>query len=191
MSSINSISSSLIQSYVNYQAKKELTPQNMFQMLSIELGGDGETITKTQLDTYIKSAKDGTIKVSNAELGALKTLQDKWDTISGGKDSITFGDMANYTTLLVSIVTSGIVGADDSDSATSSMSSTDKIKAYLIDSALKGSAGDNSVSGATSLLQTLLKGTTDTKDDSNSEIIAALVNFIADSKSSSTVSVKA
>ena len=42
----------------------------MFQMLSIELGGDGETITKKQLDNYIKSAQDGKIKISNRDYAA-------------------------------------------------------------------------------------------------------------------------
>ena len=191
MSGIQSISPSLLKSYINYQSKKELTTQNMFQMLSIELGGDGETITKKQLDNYIKSAKDGQIKISKAELSALTTFQEKWDTISGGKDSIKFGDMGNYTTLLVTIVTNGISSAADSGSSEASMSTTEEIYAYLMDSALKSSAGDNTTAGATSLLQTLLSGTTNTKDDANSELIATLVNFIADSKSSSTVSAQA
>lgn len=191
MSSINSISSNLLQSYINYQSKKELTPQNMFQMLSIQLGGDGETITKKQLDSYIESANNGKIKISDAELNALTLLQDKWDTISGGKDSIKFGDMASYTTLLATIITSGIATSEDAASSDSSMSTTEEIYAYLIDSAFKAATNDNSddnsSTDAASLLQTLLEGTTDIKDDSNSELIATLINFIADLKSASTV----
>ena len=193
MSGIQSISPSLLKSYINYQSKKELTPKNMFQMLSLELGGDGETITKKQLNTYIESAKSGKIKISKAELSALAMLQEKWDTISGGKDSITFGDMASYTTLLATIITSGISPSADIESSETSMSPAEEIDAYLMNSALKSSTGDNTTADsttadATSLLKTLLSGTSGAKDDANSELIAALVNFIADSKSAPTVS---
>ena len=88
MSGINNIGSNLLQSYVNYQSKSEFSPKEMFQILSIDMGGDSETITKDQLDTYIKSAKDGSIDLNDKELGALTTMQDNWNTISNGKDSI-------------------------------------------------------------------------------------------------------
>lgn len=189
MSSINNISSDLLQSYVSYQAKSELKPREMFQMLSLELGGDSETITKSQLDEYISSAKDGSISISNKEYAALTTLQDNWDTISNGGDSITYSDMKNYSNILVSAVTGGISLSDNPGSLSNSSEIKD-VNAYLIEHALKGIDKTDS-SGATSLLQTLLTGTTDKNDDANANLIGSLINFIANFESASTIDVEA
>lgn len=193
MTSISGLSSGLIQSYEKFQSyKSELTTENMFQMMSVELGGDGETITKDQLDTYIESAQDGDIEISDKEIVALTTLQEDWNAIAGkGSDTITFKDMENNTNLLLSAVAGGIstAGLFDSSSASTS-SSIDDIDTYLIEAAL-GMSSDNTSSGATSLLQTLLSGNTDEKDDTNANLIGKLVNIIADYQSASAVDVEA
>lgn len=192
MSGINNIGSNLLQSYVNYQSKSEFSPKEMFQILSLDMGGDSETITKDQLDTYIESAEDGSIDLSDKELGALTTLQDNWNTISNGKDSITPGDMLEYTGLLATAVTGGISVSESFVAATETSSSTiDDIDSYLIESALSSSNGGSYKSNLTSLLNTLLTGTTDEEDDTNANLIGTLTNLIAENEKSSTVEFKA
>lgn len=200
MTSISGLSSSLINSYQKFEPyKNELTTENMFQMLSLEVGGDGETIKKDQLNSYIEDAEDGTADISKSELKALKTIQEDWDKIAGkNADSINYKNMEDSTDLLLSAVTGGIsVSSDDSEttSSNSATSSTEDVYNYIKQETLKTSynisSGKNSSNDAQSLLETLLTGNTDEEDDNNADLIATLVNFIADSQSASTIEVKA
>lgn len=189
MTSISGLSSSLLNSYEKFQSyKNELTTENMFQMLSVEVGGDGETITKDQLDSYIESAKNGDIKISNQEIKALTTIQDNWNTIAGSKDaeSISFTNMKDQSQLLLSAVTGGSSLSSSSDSGSSSAS--DSVDDYIVSQTL-GTSNDKS--NATSLLKTLLTGNTDEADDANAGLIATLTNIIADYESASSVEMEA
>lgn len=188
MSSVSNISANLIQSYINYNSKSELSTKEMFQMLSLELGGDSETITKDQLDTYMEDANDGLVDVSNSELKALTELQDNWDNISGGKDSITYDNMANYSDILVGTVTND---TSSSDNLNLSHSPMDEVYAYLTESAGLSDNSAISSSDLSACLESLLTGTTDKNDDANSNLIATLTNLIAAYSSTSTVDVEA
>lgn len=191
MTSISGLSSGLINSYEQFKSyKSELTTENMFQMLSLQVDGDGDTITKKQLDTYIESAEDGTIDISDKELDALKTIQEDWTKISGGKDSITFKDMEDKPNLLLKAVTGGI-SSNIADKLKVD-SAIDDVDQYLIDAALNTSfEKDSSGSGVNSLLQTLLTGKTAEEDDNNANLIAKLINIISDFESQSTVETEA
>lgn len=188
MSSVSGLSANLINAYQSFRSTTSLTTESMFQNLSKQLGGDGKSITKTQLDSYVKDAESGKTSVSAEKLSAVKTLQEKWDSISGGKDSITAGDMKDYSALLAKTV---LGGSSSSSSASGSSSGfIDDVDQYLIDAALKSSTSEAN-SGVDSLLKTLLSGTTDENDDSNANLIGVLTNLIANRNSSSTVEVDA
>lgn len=185
MTGISSISSSLLQSYTNYQSKSELSTKEMFQMLSLEMGGDSETITKDQLDAYISDAQDGTTDVSDTELSALETLQKNWDNISGGKNSITYSDMGEYTTLLLATVSTPTL----SDSS-SFASPTDEVYGYLMDSLGLSSSNDITESDLSSYLTELLSANS-SDNGSTSDLVDTLTNLLATYSSNSTIELDA
>lgn len=104
---VGGISFNLLQNYVTYVNKNTTPTEDMFKELSKELGGDGETITKEQLDNYIKDSKDTT----GTKMTALKSLQSNWKDVSDGKDSISANDMGKYNTLLATLYTSDIISS--------------------------------------------------------------------------------
>jgi len=91
VSSINSDSSLyslLSQSGTNASGKT--ATDDMFAKLTKDLSGDGKTITKSQLESYIaKVEADTSGTEEKGKLGFLKQLDKNWDKISGGSDSIT------------------------------------------------------------------------------------------------------
>lgn len=190
MTNISNISANLLQSYVTYQSKDGMgiTSKEMFQMLSIQIGGDSESIDKDDLDNYIEDAEDGIVDINEKELNGLKTLQKNWDEISSGDDSITFSDMQNYSGLLVSIVTSGFASEDETEEP----SSQNDLNSYIIAETLGlSSAEEASQSDLTTFLDVLLSGNTDENDDENGDMIDTITNLLAVFGDNSTVSVQA
>jgi len=163
----------------------DASAKDIFSKLSIDMGGDSKKITKSQLDSYISSADAEKNKLPDAELTALKTLQKNWSKIDSDKSgSISFGDVVlsgDSKTLL------SMVPPDTEKTDYQSIADDATIAAYskIIKSALEFSAnktnnanGDSS-SEVSSLLKTLLSGTTDENDDSNANIIDSLTNIMA------------
>ena len=176
MTSIQNISAGFIESYINFHGKKKMTPAEMFKRLSLEMGGDGNTITKDQLNNYIDKADSGSIKVGEPKLTALKMIQKNWDTISGGKDNITLGDMKDYTSLLAMAMVDTSQTVDDSensdDQSTDNTKIADKATIEELITALKSALSDI------------------TKDEFNSDLVAKLTNQIADNNPTSTIQVE-
>lgn len=204
MSEINGISATLIENYINFNSKDKITTDDMFKQLSIAMGGDGSKITKDQLNNYIEDAESGSNKISDSQLNALKEIQSNWDTISGGKDSITASDMKDYSKLLLSAVFNDNTSSSSSSSASSSAetskidttstssattktSPTDQVYSYLIQSAGLSSSSEISKTDLTNYLNDLLKGTKDTNDDANSNTIDLLTILIANYDNSGAV----
>lgn len=188
MATVSGLSTSLINAYRLFQSTNSLSTKDMFKGLSLDVGGDGAKITKKQLDQYIKDAESGKTKVSSDKLDAVKYMQENWDKISNGKDSITADDMKKYSSVLVKTVLDGLQTSSDSNSKVSVIDDVDQ---YLIQSALGTSADKASTSDLNSYLKTLLTGTTDEKDDSNANLIATLTNLIANRNKISTVETEA
>lgn len=176
MTKIQNISAGFIETYVNVQGKKKLTLDEMFKRLSLEMGGDGKTITKKQLDDYINNASSGKIKVGEPKLTALKMMQKNWDTISGGKDSITVDNMKDFASLLAMTMVDTSEPDDDSDTT----NKEDKDKNPIIDKA--------TLEELTNALKSALSDTT--KDEFNTDLIANLTNKIADNNPSSTIQIE-
>lgn len=176
MTRIQNVSAGFIETFANIKGKKKLTPEEMFKRLSLEMGGDGKTITKKQLDDYINSAASGKIKVGEPKLTALKMMQKNWDTISNGKDSITVDDLKNYTTLLGMAMVDTSESDDDSDTT----DKEDKEKNSVIDKA--------TLEELTNELKKALSDTT--KDEFNTDLVAKLTNKIADNNPTSTIQVE-
>ena len=201
--SINGISqSNRLADYLNSTSNDNLDSKKIFNKLSIDVGNDGKTITKDQLDSYIKNAEEAKSAykaketdtdesgISDTELSGLKTLQKNWDDISEGGDKIT------YFNVSASGFKSTLTGMDEEDTSKVDVKSLKEdyqqsiqdINSYLMESALGTSSNS---SGAKSLLNTLLTGTTDENDDDNANLISKLVNIIEDYKSTSTIETEA
>lgn len=59
--------------------------EEMFSKLSLDAGGDGTSITKDQLQSFINTAKEKGMDTTDFE-----SLLSKFDEVSGGSNSITF-----------------------------------------------------------------------------------------------------
>lgn len=185
---VYNISATFLESYVNYFSNKKVSLAEMFKRLSLEMGGDGNTITKDQLDNYIKKAEGGSIEISHQKLSALKQMQRNWDTISKGDGSIDFGDMQEYKVLLI-LASIGsfelIKTADDNSDNADSVNSLIKALGLSNVHELK----DVKDSDLNAHLKNLLAD--DSNDDSNANTIAMITNIIATSKTLPSIEAEA
>ena len=182
---IHNISAGFIETYINFLGKEKLTTGEMFKRLSLEMGGDGSTITKKQLNDYIDKASSGSIKLGKQKLSALKALQKDWDTISQGKDSISVGDMKGFELLLAATLTDMETG--DKDSENSTANSADDLHALLLKNLGLTNIKDATKSDLSAHLNTLLSN--NSNDDDIADAIDSLINLKANSDNSSTVEV--
>jgi len=85
-----------MQSQTQQAGRKPPSAEDMFSKLSADVGGDGTTVSKDQLDELIsKLESSDSSSEDQKKLGFLKQLQSSWDTISGGEDSITVDDISS------------------------------------------------------------------------------------------------
>lgn len=101
---INGISSGQILKLQNFSGGRKLTTEKMFGMISIQLGGDGKTITRNQLQQYIQKADNGLINCSSKQLKAFKLLDDNWKDLFGDSDSITARDFNKAAGIFAQII---------------------------------------------------------------------------------------
>ena len=143
--SIGSIDSQ--QSYVSQSEqtkKKPPSAEDMFNKLTQDVGGDGKTITKDQLESSIKKLESdsSTSSADKHKLGFLKQLNANFDKISNGSDSITSDDLKKGKDYLKppeggSKGSKGAKGADatagtkSTSSSSSSKLTKDQLQSYL------------------------------------------------------------
>lgn len=101
---INGISSGQMLKLQNFSGGRKLTTEKMFGMISIQLGGDGKTITRNQIQQYIQKADNGLINCSSKQLKAFKLLDDNWKDLFGDSDSITARDFNKATGIFAQII---------------------------------------------------------------------------------------
>lgn len=197
MTSINNVSSkSLLAGYLDSTSQSDLDSKTVFKKLSIDVGSDGKTISKDQLDEYISKAEEAkkayTDKktdedksgITDKELTGLKDIQKNWNKLSKGSDSITYASMSQNKDMLTAMDTADKKSSVDVESL---KKNSLNVNEYLTEAALNFSVDLNKTSGQKSLLNTLLTGTTDENDDSNSEMIAKLTNLLEEAKNKSTI----
>lgn len=182
MSSITNINPGFLQSYINFNSKTKLTIDEMFKRLSLEMGGDGKTITKDQLDSYIDKAEEHSIKISRQKLLALKQMQKNWDIISKGEDSISAGNLEGQEALLAATMADGFESVEIPDDLNSKVS---EIHKYLLENLGISNIKNASDSQLNSYLQTLLSD--DSDDDAIGDAIDSLINLMAKRGISSNV----
>lgn len=196
MSVIGNVNPEFLLTYINFGHKKKMSPEELFKRLSFEMGGDGKTITKKQLDDYIAKADSKKIKISKERLKALKQLQKNWDTISKGRDYITYENLANYGTLLASaaidrmeIDDESTDDSSDSDDLQAKNNPLSKINKDMLKSLGLINMDDAKKADLHSYLQTLLAK--DSNDDEIGNAIDSIINLIAKQSNPSSVEVEA
>ena len=101
---INGISSGQMLKLQNFSGGRKLTTEKMFGMISIQLGGNGKTITRNQLQQYIQKADNGLINCASKQLKAFKLLDDNWKDLFGDSDSITARDFNKAAGIFAQII---------------------------------------------------------------------------------------
>lgn len=183
-SAVNNVNSAgLLSGYFDSTSNADLNAKAIFKKLSIDVGSDGKTITKGQLDSYIAGIESGKTVVTDEVKEGLLSISENWDSISKGRESISSANVSGFSDVLKSM------DEPDKNSSTFDIrelndSIQTQVKNYIVDSAFKFNAyGKNeTVSGLSSMLNTLLTGMTDERDDENADMIAALVDLIEKNK---------
>jgi len=180
----------LVGKYVDSTTPEKASAKEIFQKLSVDVGGDGKSITKAQLDTFISDAKSGKVTISDEEMKSLTTLQKNFSKIADGGDKITYAGVskAGFKDTLTAMVPEK---AASSDIEQQFADSTAAAYSKIVKAALNGIGNSDKSTSLSSMLNTLLSGNTDENDDSNANLIATLTNLIANSKSTSTTEVEA
>lgn len=169
-----------LQRYLEDTTPEKANAKTIFSKLSIDVGGDGKTITKDQLDTYISKAESGKINLSDSVTKSLKDISKNWTAIADGAQNITYERVSavgkkNTLTSMVALPTSSTT-----DYKKMAQDATAEAYSKVVNAALGGlSSKDEKSSGIDALLKNLLSGTTDEEDDSNAELVSALTNIVA------------
>ena len=101
---INGVSSGQILRLQNFGGTRKLTTDKIFGMISIQLGGDGRSISRENLKQYIQKADDGLINCSEKQLKAFKLLDENWKDLFGDTDSITARDFNKASGIFAQII---------------------------------------------------------------------------------------
>lgn len=171
------VSAEMILAFKKFSGNKKATLQDMFKSLSFEMGGDGKTITKEQLSSYVRNAQNGTIKLNPTRLKALKKILENWDNISKDGKSITYTDLQSMPMLLFNAAVGDLDNSDKKKKA----DDEDKSEKFDIEKYLKEALnipedGEIKKSDLESHLKTLLS---DTSEEINTDLTDALTNLIA------------
>lgn len=184
---VSSISAGMILAFEKFHGKKKPTLEDLFKSLSLEMGGDGKTITKGQLNSYIQKAENGTIDVNPTKLKALKKMQENWDNISKDGENITFADLKDMPMLLVN---ASVGDFNDSDKK-KKIKEDDKfdLKDYLKTALNISDDKEITKSDLESHLKTLLSESSE--DSTNTDLVDTLTNLIASYTPTTTVEAEA
>ncbi len=187
MTTIYNVSPSYLIAYETYHGKAKLDDEEIFKRLSLEMGGDGKSITKDQLDTYINKAGSGEIEVGKSKLESLKKIQKNWDKIAGDDDIITFEEMEKYRSLLLATIIGNFTKTEIPDSEESAQ---DAIYDYLTDYLGLSDKSQIQKKDLTNYLNEIMS-TSIVEDDSNNDLVATVTNMIASFSSDTTLETEA
>ena len=187
MTTIYNISPGFLVTYMSYNGKKDISMEEVFKRLSLEMGGDGEKITKEQLDEYIEKAESGDIQVDEAKLDALTRIQENWDTISKGEDFIIYDNFKDNPTLLAATLAGNFTATEIEDS---NSSMKDAIYDYLVDYLNLSDKEEISESDLTAYLDELIEDEL-LGASSSEELIKAVTNLITNTSLTSTIETEA
>lgn len=185
------VSAEMILAFKKFSGKKKATLQDMFKSLSFEMGGDGNSITKEQLSSYVRNAQNGTIKLNPTRLKALKKILENWDNISKDGKSITYADLQSMPMLLFNAAVGDLTDSDKKKKSDEDKSEKFDLEKYLKEALNLTEDGEISKSDLEAHLKTLLADTSENTSGTTSDLIDSMVNMLASFDSAPTVSAEA
>lgn len=109
---LKNISAGFILGYKNIISKSQVSLREIFINFSVTMGGDGKSISKDQLNTYIDNAERGLVKVSDKKLEALKKIQNNWENCFKDKEAITYEDFEKNFGMFSSVIVADFTQED-------------------------------------------------------------------------------
>lgn len=188
---VSGVSAEMILAFKKFSGKKKATLQEMFKSLSVEMGGDGNSITKSQLSSYIQKAESGAAKISPTRLQALKKMLANWDNISQDGDNVTFADMQKMPMLLFDAAVGDFNDSDKTNKTDETESEKFDIEAYLKDALNIPDEQKITKPDIESHLRTLLADTSADTPPETSNLIDSVVNVLANFDNAPTVTAEA
>lgn len=184
---IQSISSSLIKAYVTMKSDPNRTQEEMFKSISLEMGGDGNTITKKQLEYYIKKLESTKNKANKKKIEALNKILENWDTITDGEDVITSANTKAFLMLMLATY-ADTETEQETDEPKESME--EYIYNYIEEMLGLANKDEIKITDLTSYRNELISNP-DKDEDWNNELISSLTNMIESYSSTTTIETEA
>lgn len=178
---ISTITSGMMLNMYRYGSPtKQVDQRQVFASVSIMVGGDGTSISKSQLKSFIDKASMGAVKVSNTQLRALKSMYSSWDDLFGkDTDSISFDDFNKAPQLFYQVAMSSNE-EDDNEKFLRQMREKSEEKMKELAEKING---DEDKTPTIEQLQDYIKELIEKdKDDENAYEIASVINIIEDMK---------
>lgn len=178
---ISTITSGMMLNMYRYGSPtKQVDQRQVFASVSIMVGGDGTSISKSQLKSFIDKASVGAVKVSNTQLRALKSMYSSWDDLFGkDTDSISVDDFNKAPQLFYQVAMSSNE-EDDNEKFLRQMREKSEEKMKELAEKING---DKDKIPTIEQLQEYLKELIEKdENDENSERIALLTNIIEEMK---------
>jgi len=178
---ISTITSGMMLNMYKYGSPtKQIDQKQVFASVSVMVGGDGRSISKSQLKSFIDKASNGSVKVSDTQLGALKSMYSSWDDLFGKyTEAITVDDF-NKASYLFFKIAMGSNEEDENEKFSHEISEkTEKYKKELSEKL----NGDSSKTLTLEQLQEYLKELISKNDEENNDDeISKITNMIENMK---------
>lgn len=183
---ITTITSGMMLNMYRYGSPtKQVDQRQVFASVSIMVGGDGTSISKSQLKNYIDKASMGAVKISRTQLQALKSMYSQWDNVFGkDTDAVTFDDFEKAPQLFYQAAMSSNEEDDNEKFLREICEKAKKVKEELAKKINKDEDKAPTVEQLHEYLKELIN--TD-KEDDNAEEIAYVINIIEDMKNPQNV----
>ncbi len=178
---ISTITSGMMLNMYRYGSPtKQIDQKQVFASVSIMVGGDGSSISKAQLKSYIDKASNGLVKVSRQQLQAMKSMYSQWDNTFGkDRDTISFEDFDKAAHLFCQIAMSS---NEEDDNERFLREICEKAEKYRKELAEKMNGDEDKTPTIEQLHEYLKELINSNNNDEKAEEIAYIINIIEDIK---------
>lgn len=178
---ISTITSGMMLNMYRYGSPtKQVDQRQVFANVSIMVGGDGTSISKSQLKSFIDKASTGAVKVSDNQMKALKSMYSSWDDLFGkDTDSISVDDFNKAPQLFYQVAMSS---NEEDNNERFLREICEKAEKYRKEIAEKINGDENKEPTVEQLHEYLKELINLDKEDENAEEIAYVINLMEDMK---------
>ena len=183
---ISNITSGMMLNMYRYGSpSKQVDNRQVFASVSIMVGGDGTSISKSQLKNYIDKASMGAVKISRPQLQALKTMYSSWNDLFGeDTDTISVNDLEKAPQLFYQVA---ISSNEENDNEKFLRELSEKAEKYKKEFAEKLNGNEDKTPTVEQLHEYLKELINMDKNDEKAEEIAYVINIMEDMKNPQNV----